>query len=53
MPRRPTLARPQVVVAHFAFDAARVYPIAAGADAFLENLLEHRFMKGLPVLRGE
>ena len=43
----------QVIAAHFALDAAGIYAIAAGTDTLLEDLREHRFMKGFLVLRGE
>jgi hypothetical protein len=43
----------QVIVAHLALDSARIYPIAAGTDTLLKNLVEDGFMKGFPVLRGE
>ena len=46
-------SRAQVVVAHLALDTAGIHAISAGADAFLENLLEYRLMEGRPVLRGE
>jgi hypothetical protein len=39
--------------AHLAFDAARIAPVSAGDDAFLEDFVEHGFMEGLPSPRGE
>src|ERR1700752_4724208 len=39
-------------VAHLAFDAARIASIAAGADTFLQDLVENGVMKGTPLPRG-
>jgi hypothetical protein len=47
------LARAKRVLAHFALDAARIQALATGTDALLENLLEHGFMEGFSVPRGE
>jgi hypothetical protein len=48
-----TLARAQVVVAHFPFHAARVDSVSAGTDSLLENLIEDGLMQGFLVPRGE
>src|SRR5271166_382517 len=50
---RLAFSRSQWVVAHLAFHAARIDPISAGNHAFLENLVQNRFMQGFLVLRGE
>jgi len=47
------MTRSQREVAHLALDAARVAPAAAGANAFLQNLLENTIMKLFPQPRGE
>jgi hypothetical protein len=39
--------------AHLALDSTAVAPVASGDDAFLEDLVENRFMKGPPPPRGE
>jgi hypothetical protein len=51
--RRTAIAWPQVIVAHLALDTPGVYSVAAGTDPLLEDLIQHGFMKGFPVLRGE
>jgi hypothetical protein len=38
-------------VAHFAFDAAGIAPIAAGYDAFLKYFVENGMMKCPPLAR--
>jgi hypothetical protein len=43
----------QVIVAHLALNSARVYAIAAGTDALLEDLVEDGFMKKLSCAEGE
>jgi hypothetical protein len=40
-------------VAHLAFDATGIAPIAAGDDTFLEDLVENGVMKCSLVPRGE
>jgi hypothetical protein len=43
----------QWIIAHFSLYAARVEAIATGTDPLLEDLLEHGFMKGFSLPRGE
>jgi hypothetical protein len=51
--RGPRATRPQGIVAHFALHAAGRLPLTTGHDALVEDLLQHRLMKGGVVLRGE
>jgi len=48
-----SLSGPEVIVAHFPFDAAWVDPIPAGMDTFLKNLVENALMQRFLLLRGE
>ena len=48
-----TFRRAQGVVAHLAFDAARIPSVATGYNAFFENFIQHRLMKRGFLLRGE
>ena len=43
----------QWVATHFSLDPALIASIAAGGDEFVEDFLQHRLMKLLPVLRGK
>ena len=47
------VTRSQVEVAHLTLDPARITAAALGDDAFLQNLLQHAFMKAFTQLRGE
>jgi hypothetical protein len=40
-------------VAHFAFHATGIPPAQAVGNASLKNFVEHRLMKGFPLLRGK
>lgn len=42
----------QVEVAHLTLDPARIAPAAPGHEAFLQNLLQHAFMKAFTQPRG-
>ena len=44
---------PEGVVAHLALDPARIAFVSTGDDAFLEDFVEDRLMKGFLVRRGE
>jgi hypothetical protein len=46
-------ARAQLVVTHFALHAARIDPIPAGDDTFLQKLIEDSLVQGFPVQRGK
>jgi hypothetical protein len=44
---------PKREVAHLSLDAAEIAAVAAGHDALLKNLVEHGFMKCIPLPWGE
>jgi hypothetical protein len=44
------VSRAKREIAHLALDAAEIAPVAAGYDAFLEDLVKNRLMKS-PLLR--
>jgi hypothetical protein len=47
------VTRAERKVAHLSLDAAEIAAVAAGHDALLKNLVEHGFMKCIPLPRGE
>ena len=47
------LVSPQRKAAHLSLDAARIAASSPQDHALLENLVQHRFMKGFSVPRGE
>jgi len=47
------VSREEREVAHLALDSAEIAAVAAGYDAFLEDLIEDRFMKSPLLRRGE
>jgi len=51
--RTRLLAPPDAIGRALPLDPSRVLPIAAGHHIFLQNLVEHSFMQGFPVPRGE
>ena len=51
--RELTWRGPQREVAHLALDAAGIAAIAAGDNALLKDLVEHGFMKCIPLPWGE
>ncbi len=51
--RRFVGSAPDREAAHLALDAARVAPVPTGDDAFLQDFVEHGFMEGFPLPRGE
>ena len=47
------MTRAKRIVAHLAFESARIAPTAAGDDALLQDLVQYAFMKRVALLRGE
>jgi hypothetical protein len=47
------MTRAKRVVAHLAFESARIAPAAAGDNALLQNLFQYALMKRGALLRGE
>jgi hypothetical protein len=47
------VSRAEREIAHLALDASEIAAVAAGHDAFLEDLVENRFMKRPRLRRGE
>ena len=48
-----SLARSQSIIAHLAFEAARIPSVATRYNAFFENLVKYSLMKSDFLLRGE